>query len=99
LLRYLVLKNQNFFVQKSTLRRIQMVPDCLVAGAPTTPTGQSTTSQLVSWLRSQSQDETIGIRYTVLFRKLLGGNEFHKFLKGRLLAADCVPLQVVNENL
>jgi hypothetical protein len=50
-LRYLVLKNRNVFLQKATLRSIQMVPDCLVAGDPTT-TGQPNASQLVNWLRA-----------------------------------------------
>jgi hypothetical protein len=38
---------------------------------------------LVNWLRKQSQDEAVGIRYTVLFHKLLGEDLHHKFPNGR----------------
>jgi hypothetical protein len=70
-----------------------MVHDCLVAG------GQSTASQLINWLRSQLQDATVGIWYTILFHKLFGGKEFHKFLIIGRPTTDHVPLQVINENL
>jgi hypothetical protein len=48
---YLVLKNKNVFVRKTTLRRsIQMAPAFLVARAPN-PKGQLMASCLVNWLR------------------------------------------------
>jgi hypothetical protein len=96
-LRYLVLKNQNMFVQRTTLRSIQLDPTFLLAGAPN-PTGQSTASRLVNWLRKQSKDEQLGIRYTVLFHKLMGGHQFHKFPKGRP-SKDWVPISEVNNSM
>jgi hypothetical protein len=95
-LRYLLLKNKNVFVTKTTLRSIQL-PNFLVASAPG-QTGTSTASRMVNWLRKQSQEEKIGIRYTVLFHKMLGGDNFHKFPKGRP-SNDRVPLEQVNCNM
>ena len=74
-----------------------MAPDFMVAGAPN-KTGQSTASRLVNWLRTQSQDEEIGIRYKVLFHKLLGGDLHHKFPKRRP-SKDRVPIHEVNDNM
>lgn len=95
-MRYLVLKNKNVFVTRSTLQRIQF-PKFLVAGAPG-ETGVSTASRMVNWLRKQSQEQKIGIRYTVLFHKMLGGDKFHKYPKGRP-SKNRPPLALVNSNM
>jgi hypothetical protein len=79
---YLVFKNKNVFVQKTSLRSIQMAPAFLVTGAPN-PKGQSMASRLVNWLRQQANEEEVGIRYTVLFHRLFGGDKYHKHPKGR----------------
>jgi hypothetical protein len=70
----------NVFVSKSTLWSIQL-PEFLVAGAPG-KTRISTASHMVNWLWKQSQEEKIGIRYTIIFHKLIEEYKFHKHQKG-----------------
>jgi hypothetical protein len=53
---------------------------------------------MVNWLRKQSRDESIGMRYTILFHKLLGGHRFHKHGKGHP-SKDRPKLDVVNHNM
>jgi hypothetical protein len=85
------------FVQQTTLRSIQLAPEFLVASAPN-KNGRSTASRLVNWPRKQSQDESVGIRYTVLFHKLLGGDLHHSHPKGRP-SKDCITLDEVNVDM
>jgi hypothetical protein len=96
-LRYLVLKNKNVFVQKTTMRSIQLAPDFLTAGAPSR-SGQSTASRLVNWLRVKAQDKDVGLRYTALFHRVLGGDQYHSHPKGRPPASR-MSLDRVNDSL
>ena len=97
-LRYLVLKNKNVFVQKTTLRSIQLAPDFLSGATAFSKTGQSTASRLVNWLRVKAQDPDVGLRYTVLFHRVLGGDQYHTHPKGRP-PLDRMSLDRVNESL
>jgi hypothetical protein len=95
---FLVLWNQDMFVNKSTLRSIRISPQFLSSSHADNVGGKSTTSHIVNWLREKSTDEEISLRYTVLFHRLLGGDTFHKHPKGRP-GSDYLPLAVVNRNM
>jgi hypothetical protein len=91
------MKNRNVFVQKTTLRSIQNVPDFLVEGGPNL-TGMSTAARLVNWLRTNSGESPAGLRYTILFHRVLGGDQFHSYPKGRP-SSNRLPLDQVNKRM
>ena len=37
----------------------------------------------MNWLRHNAQDNDVGLRYTVLFHRVLGGDQYHSHPKGR----------------
>jgi hypothetical protein len=95
-----MLKNQDMFANKSTLRSIMISPQFLSSVHVDNVGGKSTVSCLVSWLREKATDEEIILCwYTVLFHRLLGKDTtFHKHPKGHP-GSDHLSLAVVNCNM
>jgi hypothetical protein len=53
---------------------------------------------MVNWLWKQYQEEKIGIRYTIIFHKLIWGHKFHKHPKG-CHPKDIISLSKVTSNM
>ena len=96
-LRSMVFASSNEYLSVSTLRRLQMVPECLQSsGDP-----KSTARQLVNWLRSKASDPAIKLGYVVLNHYNTDpSHTYHKHSKGRPSNdAPRLDLAEVNERL
>ena len=79
-LRSMVFASSNEYLSKSTLRRLQLVPECLQSQGD----ANSTAPQLVNWLRARASDPSCKLGYIVLNHyKTDPSLTYHKHCKGR----------------